>query len=378
MASSQDPMSVATKVEPPLESMSRSFIDVKPGIIKYDVKHTHVVTIGNIRKKMEVEPGMTLQSEAFSISIGDMIIELFICIFPNGYFDGRRILDGSVGHIGVGIGKITNTEFPIHADMIFSLVDKDGSKVKSKAIFRILTNSGHCFGKGKFISHPELRENPDLIPNDTLTIMCEITIKGRGVSLVRSESRSSMLVPHNIDKESTRNYMRKMKKIFHDGKFADATIVCQGKEFPCHKAILAGRSSVFEAMFSPNFKEGMENKVEVEDVAADVIEDMLIFIYGGEVGDLQGRASELLVAAEKYHLEDLKKFCEESLCVNITVENVLDMMELADLHNAANLRSMALKFIGRNAKEVAAQKDWRERFPDVVVDIIDAIIRKGD
>ena len=55
MASSQDQMSVATKVEPPLESMSRSFIDVKPDIIKYDVKHTHVVTIGKISTKMEEE-----------------------------------------------------------------------------------------------------------------------------------------------------------------------------------------------------------------------------------------------------------------------------------------------------------------------------------
>ena len=133
---------------------------------------------------------------------------------------------------------------------------------------------------------------------------------------------------------------------------------------------------MFEAMFSPNFKEGMENKVEVEDVAADVLEDMLIFIYGGEVGDLQGRASKLLVAAEKYYLEDLKKLCEESLCVNITVENVLAMIELADLHNAANLRAAALKFIGENAKEVSSQKEWRERIPDAIADIIDAIIHK--
>ena len=53
MASSQDPMPVTPKVEPPLESMSRSFIDFKPDIIKYDVKHTHVVTIGNSTKMEE-------------------------------------------------------------------------------------------------------------------------------------------------------------------------------------------------------------------------------------------------------------------------------------------------------------------------------------
>ena len=69
--------------------------------------------------------------------------------------------------------------------------------------------------------------------------------------------------------------------------------------------------------------------------------------------------------------------CEESLCVHLTVENVLDMMDLSDLHNAANLRATALKFIVENAKEVSAQKEWRERIPGVMVDIVDAIIQKG-
>ena len=121
--------------------------------------------------------------------------------------------------------------------------------------------------------------------------------------------------------------------------------------------------------------------MEVEDIDADTFAAMLEFIYSSRVA-LNSLAkvsiANLLVAAEKYNLVDLKKLCEESLCVHMSVNNVLDMMELADLHNAANLRAMALKFIGRNAKEVSSQEEWRERFPDVVVDIIDAIIQKGD
>ena len=87
-------------------------------------------------------------------------------------------------------------------------------------------------------------------------------------------------------------------------------------------------------------------------------------------------AAKLLIAAEKYQVADLKHLCEESLSVNITLDNVLDTLELADLHNAANLRATALKFIGENAKEVASQKEWRERIPDMMADIIDAILQK--
>ena len=133
---------------------------------------------------------------------------------------------------------------------------------------------------------------------------------------------------------------------------------------------------MLEAMFSPNFREGMENKVEVVDVTAETLEEMLRYMYSGRVRDLKGVAEKLLVAAEKYNLKGLKKLCEESLCVNIKVGNVLDMMELADLHTASNLRATALKLIGENAKEVASQQEWRERMPDVMADIIDAMIQK--
>ena len=112
---------------------------------------------------------------------------------------------------------------------------------------------------------------------------------------------------------------------------------------------------------------------------ADVLEEILRFIYRGDVSvmDLKEGAADILVAAEKYALVDLKEMCEESLGVHMTVGNVLDMVELADLHNATMLRAMALRFIGENAKEVSAQKEWRKRIPGVMADIIDAIIQKG-
>jgi len=37
--------------------------------------------------------------------------------------------------------------------------------------------------------------------------------------------------------------------LFDSSQFADVTLSCDGREFPCHKAILVSRSSVFAAMF---------------------------------------------------------------------------------------------------------------------------------
>ena len=369
-------MAVASMVKrPPLGTTSWSFIDTKPSIIMYDVEHTHVLTIGNISKKLETEPGTALHSEVFTMKIGDDVIDWCIGICPNGHCE----YNGTIGHIAVFLERITDidTESSIDANLIFHIVDKNGYMKRSKIIDKTISKTDSIFGTAKFISHSELRKNPDLIPEDTLTIMCKVTIKGGGVSLVGGESRSSILVPAVNEDRPISMYMDEMENIYHKGNFPDVTIVCQGKEFPCHKAILAGRSQVFEAMFSPNFKEGIENKVEVVDVAADVLEKILRFIYRGDIWDLKEGAADILVAAEKYALVGLKEMCEESLGVHMTVGNVLDMVELADLHNATMLRAMALRFIGENAKEVSAQKEWRQRIPGVMADIIDAIIQKG-
>ena len=376
VASPQDPVPSADTIrKTPLESMSWGFVDSKPGIIKYDVKHTHVLTIGNITKKMEAEPFThTGGFGQFRIKMGHVVTEWILGICPNGY--PRR--HETIGNTGVFLIKITNTKFPTNANLIFSSVNKNGSKsrIRNAETSFPANYRGKAFGIHKFISHLELRENPDLIPDDTLTIMCEVTIKEGGASLVTGGL--SILAPGGNEERSTWNFTENMEEVFKVGKFTDVTIDCQGKQFQCHKAILAGRSSVFDAMFSPNFKEGIENKVEVVDVSADIFEEILRFIYSGEVRHLKAGAKHLLVAAEKYNLVDLKKFCEESLCVNMTVENVLDLIELADLHDAANLRATALEFIGKNAKEVSAQKGWREKIPDLMADIFEAIIQKGD
>ena len=88
------------------------------------------------------------------------------------------------------------------------------------------------------------------------------------------------------------------------GKFTDCTITCDGKEFQCHQNILAARSSVFDAMFTHNMEEKISSRVDIIDLDADTVHDMIIYIYSGKVvGELEGKATGLLSAAEKYDLK---------------------------------------------------------------------------
>ena len=49
----------------------------------------------------------------------------------------------------------------------------------------------------------------------------------------------------------------------------------------------------------------------------------------------------------QYALERLKVLCEEELCTNMTSENVSDVLALADLYNAQQLKIHAIDFVNR-------------------------------
>ena len=49
----------------------------------------------------------------------------------------------------------------------------------------------------------------------------------------------------------------------------------------------------------------------------------------------------------QYDLKRLKVMCEESLCSNLSVDNVADTVILADLHSAHQLKDMAIDFINK-------------------------------
>ena len=70
-------------------------------------------------------------------------------------------------------------------------------------------------------------------------------------------------------------------------------------------------------MFSNNFKEAGENRVEVVDIAADTCVEMLVFMYSGKVTNLDKKAENLLLEGEKSDLREFKQRYEESLCINL-------------------------------------------------------------
>uniref|UniRef100_A0A183BZ06 BTB domain-containing protein n=1 Tax=Globodera pallida TaxID=36090 RepID=A0A183BZ06_GLOPA len=133
------------------------------------------------------------------------------------------------------------------------------------------------------------------------------------------------------------------------------------REIPVHKAILAARSPVFAAMLQHvDTSESKTGVLEIKDVECGVVKEMLNFIYSGKSSspEINEIASDLLIAADKYRLEELKTHCEHCLIQAINFENACQLLIIADMYGAQFLRKRVLQFIMQHPKKITQTTLW--------------------
>ncbi|XP_073841529.1 speckle-type POZ protein-like [Musca autumnalis] len=112
-------------------------------------------------------------------------------------------------------------------------------------------------------------------------------------------------------------------------------------------------------MFRSNFEESKTNRIRIDDMDAEVIEEMLKFLYTG--GDISGKfAEELFIAANKYSILDLQTMCENILINKMMVATVADILLLADRHTNDRLKTKAVQFIVNHIKTVTGTEGWKK------------------
>uniref|UniRef100_A0AAY4EU00 BTB domain-containing protein n=1 Tax=Denticeps clupeoides TaxID=299321 RepID=A0AAY4EU00_9TELE len=177
-----------------------------------------------------------------------------------------------------------------------------------------------------------------ILQDDTLTLTCEVSY----VCITTLGLFQTIIV-----KVPECRMAEELGDLWDQSLLPDCSLVVGGQEFQAHKAILAARCPVFRAMFLHDMKERRTNCVEIQGVEPEVLKELVTFIYTGKAPNLQDMATELLVAADMYLLERLKRMCEDALCRSLTVENAVEILIFTDLHLTPDLKEEAITFIKR-------------------------------
>ena len=126
-----------------------------------------------------------------------------------------------------------------------------------------------------------------------------------------------------------------------------------------HKLILAARSPVFAAMFKEKTLNGAVDCVVIDNIDNEIFDEMFRYIYTGNIPHFRKTVFSLLPAASKYKVTRLKTMCEIYLYNNLTIENVTNVLILADAHFSRKLKAKAIEFINENPKKVFATEGYK-------------------
>ena len=168
---------------------------------------------------------------------------------------------------------------------------------------------------------------------------------------------------------------------------ADVEFEVGGKIFAAHKSVLAARSAVFKEEFFGPTKEKDTSYVRISDMHPESFEALLHFMYTDSLPEMTMNslkdgavlAEDLLIAAGRYNLKDLKSLTENKLCSHVGVSTVLLMLAIAEQYQCCKLKKMCLGFIGSraNAWAIMATNDIENlarSSPSAVKDVIVEIL----
>lgn len=312
------------------------------------VKFNYMWTISNFSFCRE-EMGEVLKSSTFSAGASD---KLKWCLRVNP----KGLDEESKDYLSLYLLLVSCNKSEVRAKFKFSILNAKREETKameSQRAYKFM--QGKDWGFKKFIRRDFLLDEANgLLPDDKLTLFCEVSVVADSVNISGQMHSAQFKVPDCRLSDD-------LGQLFECSQFADVTLTCAAREFRCHKAILVARSPVLAAMFEHDMKERQHNRVEIDDMDPDVMADMLRFIYMGRAPNLDSMAADLLAAADKYALERLKVMCEEALCNNLSVENVSEVLILADRHSAEQLKAQAIEFINnRHATDVMETPGWKQ------------------
>ncbi|KAL8230568.1 hypothetical protein R6Q57_000346 [Mikania cordata] len=127
-----------------------------------------------------------------------------------------------------------------------------------------------------------------------------------------------------------------------------------GRRIPVHANILASASTVFEALSS-------EKTIPIAGVPCDAVVVFVGFLYSGRCSeeDMKKYGIHLLALSHVYLIPKLKSLCTKALIERLTIENVIDVLQLARLCDAPDLYLKCMKLVSTKFKSVEATEGWK-------------------
>ncbi|XP_078512370.1 kelch-like protein 35 [Lissotriton helveticus] len=142
------------------------------------------------------------------------------------------------------------------------------------------------------------------------------------------------------------------------GILTDVVLSVGGQEFPCHRAALSANSAYFRAMFSSNLKEGHQDVVSIQKIAASAMSLLLDYMYGGSLVIQEDNVESVMEASDLLQIPRLRDACIRFLEDQLHPCNCVGILKFADSFSITSLSEKSKKFMLEGFSEVSCHEEF--------------------
>ena len=153
---------------------------------------------------------------------------------------------------------------------------------------------------------------------------------------------------------------KRLNMLRRQDHLCDITLVTKDdKEFKAHKNVLSAASPFFFKLLQSDMKENREGIVRFEEISGAVMEDVLEFIYtGSSVEVTQENVEDLIAAANYLLIPGLKTVSGRFLERQMSKSNCISTFYFAEMYQCDELITNTRKFIHANFTSVAEMDEF--------------------
>ncbi|KAF8771038.1 Speckle-type POZ protein like [Argiope bruennichi] len=202
-----------------------------------------------------------------------------------------------------------------------------------------------------------MENSTKFLSNDTLTLKCEFAFStGIEYNEIEDSEFGDLAI---ATQPKITCALEDLTCLFEEGILCDIQLQTATETFNAHKSILSARSSVFKSMLTTDMTEKTTECVTIEDLDANTVRRMLMFLYSDRLEDLDWEsAKNLYYAADKYSILALKCRCSSFLKVNFQPSSCCEVLQMSDRHQDEDLKKAVQEYIINNRDAIIHTDQW--------------------
>ena len=141
-------------------------------------------------------------------------------------------------------------------------------------------------------------------------------------------------------------------------KYCDFRIIVNGYIFPVHKSVVGPLSDFFDSMFFSEMRETYEHQVIIDTISKDVMELVVEFFYTSKIQITSNNVYDIMEAANYLNLQNVKQFCTNFLLNEVEPENCFKLKKISKLYDCQTLTRKIDSVIERHFETVLSSKEF--------------------